>query len=53
MEHEDLKKQMLTELLEVYYNGSFSQMACDYIHATGMTQEEMEELLETMKHLEK
>ena len=25
MEHEDLKKQMLTELLEVYYNGSFSK----------------------------
>lgn len=46
-------KEQLTELLESYYNGSFSQMACDYIRSTGMTQKEVEELLETMKHREK
>ena len=50
MEHEDLKEQMLTELLEVYYDGSFARLVCDYIHATGMTKEEVEELLEAMKH---
>ena len=47
-------KEQLTELLEEYYNGSFLQMACEYIHAMGMTKEEVEELLEanrTMKHL--
>jgi len=32
-----------------YYNSSFSLMACDYIHATGMTEEEVEALLEAMK----
>ena len=49
MEHEDLKKQKLTELLEVYYDGSFAQMACDYIRSTGMTSGEVEELLEVIK----
>ena len=39
----------LSELLDQYYDGSFSRMACDYIHATGMTDEEVEALLEAMK----
>ena len=39
----------LTELLEEYYNGSFPQMACEYIRSTGMMQEEVEELLEAMR----
>ena len=42
-------KKELTELLNEYYNGSFPQMACEYIRATGMTPEEVEELLEAMK----
>ena len=42
-------KQELSEFLQQYYDGSFSRMACDYIHATGMTQEEVKELLEAMK----
>ena len=52
--HKALIKEQLTELLNEYYNGSFPQMACEYIHAMGMTKEEVEELLEanrTMKHL--
>ena len=53
MEQKEMIKEELTELLEAYYNGSFSQLACDYIHATGMTQEEVEEMLEAMKHFEK
>ena len=46
---EEMIKKELTELLEEYYNGSFPQMACEYIRATGMTKEEVEELLEVMK----
>ena len=47
--HKALIKEQLTELLEEYYNGSFPQMACEYIRATRMTQEKVEELLEVMK----
>ena len=42
-------KQELSEFLLQYYDGSFSRMACDYIHATGMKEEEVEALLEAMK----
>mgnify|MGYP003291131876 FL=1 len=35
----------LTELLNVYYNGSFLQMACDYILSVGMTPHEVKEML--------
>ncbi|MBQ8265542.1 MAG: hypothetical protein IJY95_02935 [Bacteroides sp.] len=42
-------KEQLTELLDTYYNGSFPQMACEYIRSTGMTKEEVEALLEAMK----
>ena len=41
-------KQKLSEFLLQYYDGSFSRMACEYIHATGMTEEEVEALLEAM-----
>ena len=46
-------KQELSEFLQQYYDGSFSRMACDYIHATGMTEEEVEALLEAMKDMTK
>ena len=42
-------KGLLDEFLQTHYNGSFSRMACDYIHATGMTEEEVEALLEAMR----
>ena len=42
-------KQELSEFLQQYSDGSFSRLACDYIHATGMTEEEVEALLEAMK----
>ncbi len=35
MNNETLKKQ-LDEFLQIHYTSSFSRMACDYIHATGM-----------------
>ena len=46
-------QQELSEFLLQYYNGSFSRMACDYIHATGMTEEDVEALLEAMKNMTK
>ena len=46
-------KKELSELLDQYYDGSFSRMACDYIHATGMAEEEVEELLDTIKETSK
>ena len=48
MNNKTLKKQ-LDEFLQIHYTGSFSRMACDYIHATGMTEEEVEALLEAMR----
>ena len=52
MDNETLKKQ-LDEFLQTHYEGSFSRMVCDYIHATGMTEEEVEALLEAMKDMTK
>ena len=49
MDKKELIKEELTELLNEYYNGSFPQMACEYIRATKMTKEEVEELLEKMQ----
>ena len=39
----------LAELLEIYYNGSFAQLVCDYIRHTGMTQQEVKELMEVIR----
>ena len=44
-----MSKQEIRQELSEYYDGSFSRMACDYIHATGMTEEEVEALLEAMR----
>ena len=49
MKEKDRIRKGLTEFLEAYYDGSFAQMARDYIRSTGMTSEEVEELQETMK----
>ena len=46
-------KGLLNKFLQTHYDGSFSRMACDYIHATGMTKEEVEALLEAMKDVTK
>ena len=42
-------KELLDKFFQTHYNGSFSRMACDYIHATGITKEEVEALLEAIK----
>ncbi len=44
-----IKKEELNKLLKAYYNGSFAQLACDYIRHTGMTRQEVERLLEEMR----
>ena len=46
-------QQELSEFLLQYYDGSFSRMVCDYIHATGITEEEVEALLEALRDMTK
>ena len=42
-------KKELSELLDQYYDSSFARMVSEYIRATGMTEEEVEALLEAMR----
>ena len=53
MENREMIKVELAELLEKYYNGSFAQMVCDYIRITGMTMEEVEQMLEEIRKVKK
>ena len=39
-------KELLDEFLQTYYDGSFARMASEYIRATGMTEAEVDALLE-------
>ena len=43
-------KEELSELLNKYYDGSFARMVSEYIRTTGMTEAEVDALLEEMKH---
>ena len=43
-------KELLDEFLQTYYDGSFASMVSEYIRATGMTEAEVDALLEEMKH---
>ena len=43
-------KEELSELLDQYYDGSFARMVSEYIRATGLTEAEVDALLEEMKH---
>lgn len=36
----------MDEFLQTHYNGSFSRMVCEYICITGMTEAEVDALLE-------
>ena len=40
--------QELSELIQLYYDGSFSRMVYDYIQTTEMTQPEIEKLLKAI-----
>ena len=39
MKEKDRIREELTELLNTYYNGSFTQLVCDYIRFRGMTRQ--------------
>ena len=43
-------QEELSELLNKYYDGSFARMVSEYIRSTGMTEAEVDALLEEMKH---
>ena len=43
-------RELLEEFLEVHYSGSFARMVSEYIRTTGMTEAEVDALLEEMKH---
>ena len=43
-------KQELSEILAKYYDGSFARMVSGYIRATGMTEAQVDALLEEMEH---
>ena len=49
MNDENLK-QLLDEFLQIHYDGSFARMVSEYIRATGLTEAEVDALLEEMKH---
>ena len=49
MENREMIKIELSELLKTYYNDSFAQLVCDYIRHTGMTQQEVKELMEVIR----
>ena len=44
-------KQELSEILAKYYDGSFARLVQEYIRISGMTEEEREALMETMRSL--
>ena len=49
LENKNLK-ELLDEFLEVHYSGSFARLVIEYIRTTGMTETEVDALLEEMKH---
>ena len=42
-------KDELAKFIEIYYDGSFTQMVCDYIQTIGMKKQEVEKLLNEIK----
>ena len=44
-------KQELSEMLTNYYDGSFTRLVQEYIRTTGISEEEREALMETMRSL--
>ena len=51
MENWGIIKEELAAILESYYNGSFAELACDYIRHTEMTPQEVEQMLEEMRKI--
>lgn len=42
-------KQELSEILAKYYDGSFARLVQEYIHISGISEEEREALVEVVK----
>ena len=54
MEQENQKiKEELDGLITTYYDGSFARLVREYIHISGMTEEEREALVEAVKQTKK
>ena len=49
MKEKNSIQEEFTELLNEYYNGSFTQMVCEDIRLSGMSAKEMEEILGVLK----
>ena len=45
--------QELSEILAKYYDGSFARLIREYIHISGISEEEREALVEAMKQMTK
>ena len=43
-------KELLDEFLQTHYNGSFSQMACEYIRVTQMTDEAVKAFIDMLEY---
>ena len=43
-------KQELSEILAKYYNGSFARLVQEYIHISGISEEEREALVEVVRN---
>ena len=41
----------LEGMLEIYYNDSFTKLACDYIRHTEMTSQEVEQMLKEIRNV--
>ena len=42
--------ELLDEFLQTHYNGSFSQMACEYIRVTQMTDEAVKAFIDMLEY---
>ena len=49
MKKKEVIRKELMELMNEYYHGSFAQMVCDYIRCTGMTPNEVKEMLAVIR----
>ena len=49
MEEKNGIQEELTELLNEYYNGSFTQLVHEYIRLSGISAKEVEKVLEELK----
>ena len=49
MAEDKIIKEQFTELLNEYYTGSFAQMVCEYIRLSGLSAQEVQEVLEVLK----